>query len=248
MRRFLVLAVVGLTVLVAGIGSAAGFAVEGPQWTASADQVSTFLTPACGNPPNGGGPTTCYVSYQLSSDIAARGWGGAIRGAAYNWCLHPSPYTGLQEVFCYEDYTSNSGCHFNCDQVSIGTQDLGGPNPDGTQQVGVTYISGSDSSTYTFSHVDVYMSTNSSIKWYVPNGQPIGSDQSDLTAFAMHELGHALGLGHPGHGPVASGPVMNCVLYYGTRYSGVADDFNGELYLYDNANKAHYGDPVNSPC
>lgn len=41
---------------------------------------------------------------------------------------------------------------------------------------------------------------------------------------------------------------MNCVLYSGTRYSGVTDDFNGELYLYDNSNKSHYGNPVTSPC
>jgi len=248
MHRFLICVVVLAGALFMSAGPAAGFALEGPQWTVDAGQPSTFLTPECGNPPSGGGPTTCYVSFQISSDIFSRGWDGAIRGGAYNWCLHGSPYTGLQQVFCYEDYTSNSGCNFNCDQVSIGTQDLGGPNPDGTQTVGVTSYSSTDSSTYSFSHVDIYMSTNSSINWYVPNGQPIGSGQSDLTAFAMHEFGHGLGLAHPARGPVAVGPVMNCVLYYGTRYSGVADDFNGELYLYDNSNKSHYGNPVTSPC
>jgi len=93
-----------------------------------AGQPSTFLTPECGNPPSGGGPTTCYVSFQLSSDIVGRGWDGAIRGGAYSWCLHGSPYTGLQQVFRYEDYTNNSNCTFNCDQVSVSTQDLGGPN------------------------------------------------------------------------------------------------------------------------
>lgn len=74
--------------------------------------------PECGNPPSGGGPTTCYGSLQISSDIVSRGWDGAIRGGAYNWCLHGSPYTGLQQVICDEDYTSNNGRNFNCDQIS----------------------------------------------------------------------------------------------------------------------------------
>lgn len=54
-------------------GPAAGFAVEGPQWTVDAGQPSTFLTPDCG----------------ISSDIFSRGWDGAVRGGAYM----PSPCT-----------------------------------------------------------------------------------------------------------------------------------------------------------
>lgn len=112
----------------------------------------------------------------------------------------------MNEDFCYEDYTYSSGCSVNCNQVSVGAQDLGGPNPDGSQTVGITEISYSDNATYEFTHVDIYMTTNSAEHWYVPNGQPIAYNQSDLTAFTMHEFGHALGLAHPARGPVSVGP------------------------------------------
>jgi hypothetical protein len=62
----------------------------------------------------------------------------------------------------------------------------------------------------------------------------------------MHEFGHALGLAHPGQGPVTVGPVMNCVLYYGIQYPGISDDFNGLRWIYG-GNNAAYGEPVSSP-
>jgi hypothetical protein len=140
------------------------------------------LNPPCGEPNFGGYPaTTCYVSFQYPADIVARGWDGAVRGGAYNWCNQADPHTtpALAQDFCYEDYTYNTGCAVNCNQVTVGTQDLGDPNPDGTQTVGLTQISGSDAATYEFTHVDIYMSTNSHINWYVPTATQ--SDRLSLT-------------------------------------------------------------------
>lgn len=108
--------------------------------------------------------------------------------------------------------------------------DLGAPDPKTNLiRVGNTIVYYS-SSGYE-SDADVTMSTDASITWCTFTQSPCSSPTDNLEESMTHEIGHALGLGHPATGPYA-GAVMQCEQAAGENDLVQLDDVQGERWLY----------------
>jgi hypothetical protein len=204
----------------------------------------------------------CTIGFVYDSTITSRGWDGAVRGGAYDWCYANDPDHANSSDFCFEDLTYAGGLKSVGDAsaygVTVAASNEGGKDASGSIPLGYSQVTlkaccnarvSSSSPNYIMllgDHVDV--NSNAAVSWYA-GGSTVPAGKVDLKTVATHEFGHAAGLNHTGaavNQPPA--PVMHC--YTGTGYAnyGQTDDFNGLRYLYGGNNAGRWGTPRTAPC
>lgn len=189
----------------------------------------------------------CSIELVFDQSVSSRAdWNySMIDGAQTDWDITDPSRQNRQDW--YYDIANSTYTNYTTQFA----RDLGGPAANGVILLGQNQASWycltrpcemvmPDDNTY---------NTNSYITWCLSGagGGCTGPDWFSLSAVAGHELGHALGLGHPTMGPSAQGPLMQCIMPNNVVILATQDDKNG-VYHYYSGHPSDFPPPGTSPC
>jgi hypothetical protein len=208
-------AVVALALFMAGLSATAhGYVLEGPRWPSGTVLVLQLGLGNANRTLQDGN-----TSWDTAVEPVANMWNQSFERVRISNVLNPqAPVSKSDRVNSIVFTTSIFGQSF------------------GSGTLAVTYYSSSGSNMLEadclFNRAAVFDSYRGPLQ-FVPHGPAI----ADIRRVFLHELGHALGLGHPDQGGQRVTAVMNSIV--GNQEELSADDIAGGQYL--------YGAPVTPP-
>jgi hypothetical protein len=180
-----------------------------------------------GSDAHGGSSTSLMTSLPGLAGITLAGMANVMNDALNTWA-NASGFTNLGQV-------ADSGAGFGASDAlggNVGDIRIGSIFIDGAVGGNVlahAYQPGTDNIFGAGGNINGDMHFDDSNSWFISdlNGSSFGTGSVDLLTVAIHELGHALGLGHS----TAVGSIMEPI-YAGPRTTLEADDIAGIQSIY----------------